>query len=134
MKKVLMKKILMNKILMKKILMKKIKYRMCLFLHLKHFEWYWVTDKILTFFAIYKNDNEILSKNIYKNNIIKRKAQKRSTWMRSKTQRKILKRSTWKISKSSWRRKKREKRPEEDIKIFLKNRSISYLIIWEIII
>ena len=47
---------------MKKILMKKIKYRMCLFLYLKHFEWYWVTDKILTFFSLYKNDNKILPK------------------------------------------------------------------------
>ena len=36
---------------------------MCLFLYLKHLKWYWVTDKILTFLSIYKNDNKILSKN-----------------------------------------------------------------------
>ena len=35
---VLMRKFPMKKILMKKILMKKIRYRMCLFLYLKHFE------------------------------------------------------------------------------------------------
>ena len=40
-------KTLIKEILIKKMLMKKIKYRMCLFLYWKHFEWFLVIHKRL---------------------------------------------------------------------------------------
>ena len=93
--KTLMKKILINKILMKKILLKNMKYRMCLFLYLKHFEWFCYYEMVIIKWSSYLKKKTFP---IYKNfNMIS-----------SKIQRNTFKKGSWKTPNFFWKRIKQK--------------------------